>query len=169
MALIIPVKGIHPKFGNNCFLAENATVVGDVELGDNCSIWFNAVVRGDVHFIKIGSNTNIQDGAVIHCTYQKAPTIIGNKVSVAHNAVIHGCTVEDSVLIGMGAIVMDHAVIETGSIVAAGAVVLTNTIVESGYVYAGKPAKKIKKVGPELVEVFERTSNNYIKYAEWFK
>ena len=169
MALIIPVKGIHPKFGKNCFLAETATVVGDVEMGDNCSVWFNAVVRGDVHFIKIGDNTNIQDGAVIHCTYQKAPTIIGNKVSIAHNAVVHGCTVEDSVLIGMGAIVMDHAVIKTGSIVAAGAVVLANTIVESGYIYAGKPAKKIKKVGLELAEVFERTSNNYIKYAEWFK
>ena len=169
MALIIPVKGIHPKFGKNCFFAENATVVGDVVMGDNCSVWFNAVVRGDVHFIKIGDKTNIQDGAVIHCTYQKAPTIIGNKVSIAHNAVVHGCTVEDSVLIGMGAIVMDHAVIETGSIVAAGAVVLANTIVESGYMYAGKPAKKIRKVGPELAEVFERTSNNYIKYAEWFK
>jgi len=169
MAFIIPVKGIHPKFGKNCFLAETATVVGDVEMGDNCSVWFNAVVRGDVHFIKIGDKTNIQDGVVIHCTYQKAPTVIGNKVSIAHNAVVHGCTVEDSVLIGMGAIVMDHAVIETGSIVAAGAVVLANTIVEEGYVYAGKPAKKIKKVGPELAEVFERTSNNYIKYAEWFK
>lgn len=169
MALILPVKGIHPKFGKNCFLAENATVVGEVEMGDNCSIWFNAVVRGDVHFIKIGDNTNIQDGAVIHCTYQKAPTVIGNKVSIAHNAVVHGCTVQDKVLIGMGAIVMDHVVIETGSIVAAGAVVLANTIVEAGYVYAGKPAKKIKRVGPELGEVFERTANNYIKYAKWFK
>ena len=169
MALILPVKGIHPKFGKNCFLAENATVVGDVEMGDNCSVWFNAVVRGDVHFIKIGDNTNIQDGAVIHCTYQKAPTVIGNKVSIAHNAVVHGCTVQDKVLIGMGAIVMDHVVIETGSIVAAGAVVLANTIVEAGYVYAGNPAKKIKKVGQELGEVFERTANNYIKYAKWFK
>lgn len=169
MALILPVKGIHPKFGKNCFLAENATVLGEVEMGDNSSVWFNAVVRGDVHFIKIGDNTNIQDGAVIHCTYQKAPTVIGNKVSIAHNAVVHGCTVEDNVLIGMGAIVMDHAVIETGSIVAAGAVVLANTIVEAGYVYAGKPAKKIKRVGPELSEVFERTANNYIKYAKWFK
>ena len=169
MALILPVKGIHPKFGNNCFLAENSTVVGEVEMGDNCSVWFNAVVRGDVHFIKIGEKTNIQDGAVIHCTYQKAPTVIGSKVSIAHNAVVHGCTIEDKVLIGMGAIVMDHAVVETGSIIAAGAVVLSNTIVESGYVYAGKPAKKIKEVGPELGEVFERTANNYIKYAEWFK
>ncbi len=169
MALILPVKGIHPKFGKNCFLAENATVVGEVEMGDNCSIWFNAVVRGDVHFIKIGDNTNIQDGAVIHCTYQKAPTVIGNKVSIAHNAVVHGCTVQDKVLIGMGAIVMDNVVIETGSIVAAGAVVLANTILEAGYVYAGKPAKKIKKVGQELGEVFERTANNYIKYAKWFK
>lgn len=169
MALILPVKGIHPKFGKNCFLAENATIVGEVEMGNNCSVWFNAVVRGDVHFIKIGDNTNIQDGAVIHCTYQKAPTAIGNKVSIAHNAVVHGCTIEDKVLIGMGAIVMDHAVIESGSIVAAGAVVLSNTIVEAGYVYAGKPAKKIKRVSAELGEVFERTSNNYIKYAKWFK
>ena len=169
MALILPVKGIYPKFGENCFFAENATIVGEVEMGDNCSVWFNAVVRGDVHFIKIGNNTNIQDGAVIHCTYQKAPTVIGNKVSVAHNAVVHGCTIEDKVLIGMGAIVMDNAVVKTGSIVAAGAVVLSNTILEGGYVYAGKPAKKIKKVSPELGEVFERTSNNYIKYAEWFK
>jgi carbonic anhydrase/acetyltransferase-like protein (isoleucine patch superfamily) len=169
MALILPVKGIHPKFGTNCFLAENSTIVGEVEMGDNCSVWFNAVVRGDVHFIKIGEKTNIQDGAVIHCTYQKAPTEIGSKVSIAHNAVVHGCTIEDKVLIGMGAIVMDHAVVETGSIVAAGAVVLSNTIVEAGYVYAGKPAKKVKKVGPELSEIFERTANNYIKYAEWFK
>ena len=169
MALILPVKGIHPKFGTNCFLAENSTIVGEVEMGDNCSVWFNAVVRGDVHFIKIGEKTNIQDGAVIHCTYQKAPTEIGSKVSIAHNAVVHGCTIEDKVLIGMGAIVMDHAVVETGSIVAAGAVVLSNTIVEAGYVYAGKPAKKVKKVGPELSEIFERTANNYIKYAKWFK
>jgi carbonic anhydrase/acetyltransferase-like protein (isoleucine patch superfamily) len=169
MALILPVRGIHPKFGKNCFLAENATIVGEVEMGDNCSVWFNAVVRGDVHYIKIGDNTNIQDGAVIHCTYQKAPTEIGDKVSIAHNAVVHGCTIEDMVLIGMGAIIMDHAIVQTGSIVAAGAVVLENTVVESGYIYAGTPAKKVKGVDTELGEVFERTSNNYIKYAKWFK
>ena len=169
MALIKSILGKTPKFGSNCFLTENATIVGDVVLGNDCSVWFNAVVRGDVHFIKIGEKTNIQDGAVIHCTYQKAPTEIGSKVSIAHNAVVHGCTIEDKVLIGMGAIVMDHAVVETGSIVAAGAVVLSNTIVEAGYVYAGKPAKKVKKVGPELSEIFERTANNYIKYAKWFK
>jgi len=169
MALIKPVRGIEPIFGKNCYLAENATVVGEVEMGDNCSVWFNAVVRGDVHFIKIGNNTNIQDGAVIHCTYQKAPTVIGNNVSIAHNAIVHGCTVEDNVLIGMGAIVMDHALVQSGSIIAAGAVVLANTVVESGYVYAGMPAKKIKKVEGDLKEVFNRTANNYIKYAEWFK
>ena len=169
MALILPVRGIYPKFGKHCFFAENATIVGEVEMGDNCSVWFNAVVRGDVHYIKIGDDTNIQDGAVIHCTYQKAPVNIGNKVSIAHNAVIHGCTIEDNVLIGMGAIVMDHAIVETGSIVAAGAVVLENTRVESGYVYGGMPVRKIKKVDPELGTVFERTAKNYIKYAEWFK
>jgi len=169
MALILPVRGIHPKFGKNCFFAENATIVGEVEMGDNCSVWFNAVVRGDVHYIKIGNNTNIQDGAVIHGTYQEAPTEIGNNVSIAHNAIVHGCTIKDSVLIGMGAIVMDHAIVETGSIIAAGAVVQANTKVESGYVYGGMPARKIKKVDPELGTVFERTAKNYIKYAEWFK
>jgi len=169
MALVLPIRGIHPEFGTNCYLADNATVVGEVSMGNNCSIWFNAVVRGDVHFIKIGDNTNVQDGAVIHCTYKKAPTIIGNGVSIAHNAIVHGCTIEDNVLVGMGAIIMDHAVVQTGSIIAAGAVVLENSIVESGYIYAGIPAKKIKKVSDKMKEVFGRTSNNYIKYAKWFK
>lgn len=169
MALVLPVRGIHPEFGANCFLAENATVIGEVSMGDNCSVWFNAVVRGDVHFIKIGDNTNIQDGAIIHCTYQKAPTTIGNGVSIAHNAIVHGCSIEDNVLIGMGAIVMDHVVVQSGSIVAAGSVVLENSIVESGYIYAGTPAKKIKRVDDTMKEVFLRTSNNYIKYAKWFK
>jgi gamma-carbonic anhydrase len=169
MAFIYPVRGIHPKIGNNCFIAPNATVVGEVIMGDNCSIWFNAVVRGDVHSITIGNNTNIQDGAVIHCTYQKAKTIIGNNVSIAHNAIVHGCTVEDNVLIGMGAIVMDHAVVKAGSIIAAGAVVLQNTIVEPGVIYAGAPAKKVKDVSPELAEVFARTANNYVMYKDWFK
>lgn len=168
MALIKPVRGIHPVFGENCFLAENATVVGEVVMGNNCSVWFNAVVRGDVHSITIGNNTNIQDGAVIHCTYQKSKTVIGNNVSIAHNAIVHGCTIEDNVLIGMGAIVMDDAVVQSGSIVAAGAVVLAKTIVEAGYIYAGMPAKKIKPVGEEQGEVFARTANNYIKYARWF-
>jgi carbonic anhydrase/acetyltransferase-like protein (isoleucine patch superfamily) len=143
-------------------------VVGDVEMGDECSIWFNAVVRGDVHAIRIGNQVNIQDGAVIHCTYQKAPTTIGNQVSIAHNAIVHGCTIEDRVLIGMGAIVMDHAVVQTGSIVAAGAVVLQNTVVEAGWIYAGAPAKKLKPVGEELGEVFLRTANNYIMYGGWY-
>jgi gamma-carbonic anhydrase len=169
MAIIKPVRGIEPKFGNNCFLADNATVVGEVVMGDNCSVWFNAVVRGDVHSITIGNNTNIQDGAVIHCTYQKAKVVIGNNVSIAHNAIVHGCTIEDNVLIGMGAIVMDHAVVQSGSIVAAGAVVLANTIVESGYIYAGTPAKKVKAVEGDLKDIFLRTANNYIKYATWYE
>ncbi len=168
MALILPVRGIQPAFGKNCFLAENATVVGEVVMGNNCSVWFNAVVRGDVHSITIGDNTNIQDGAVIHCTYKKSKTIIGNNVSIAHNAIVHACTIEDNVLIGMGAIVMDDAVVKRGSIIAAGAVVLANTVVEPGFIYAGMPAKKIKPVGEELQGVFARTANNYVKYAKWY-
>jgi gamma-carbonic anhydrase len=136
--------------------------------GDNCSIWFNAVVRGDVNSITIGNNSNIQDGAVIHCTYKKSKVLIGNNVSIAHNAVVHGCTVEDNVLIGMNAVVMDDAVVQSGSIVAAGAIILAKTVVESGYIYAGAPARKVKKVGAELQDVFLRTANNYIKYAKWF-
>ena len=168
MALIIPVRGIEPKFGENCFFAENATIIGEVEMGDNCSVWFNAVVRGDVHYIRIGNNTNIQDGAVIHCTYRKAPTEIGNNVSIAHNAIVHGCTIEDNVLIGMGAIVMDQAVVKAGSIVAAGAVVLANTVVEPGCVYAGTPARKVKDVDDNMREIFQRTAQNYIMYAKWY-
>lgn len=137
-------------------------------MGDNCSIWFNAVVRGDVHSITIGNNTNIQDGAVIHCTYQKAKTVIGNNVSIAHNAIVHGCTVHDNVLIGMGAIVMDDAVVHSESIIAAGAVVLAGTVVEPGSIYAGMPAKKVKDVGENMQEVFSRTANNYIMYSKWF-
>jgi carbonic anhydrase/acetyltransferase-like protein (isoleucine patch superfamily) len=168
MAIIKSVRGIMPVFGENCYLAENATITGEVTMGDNCSVWFNAVIRGDVHSISIGNNTNVQDGAVIHCTYQKAKTVIGNNVSIGHNAIVHGCTVEDNVLIGMGAIVMDHAVVQTGSIVAAGAVVLMNTTVESGYIYAGVPAKKLKPVG-DLRGVFENTSKNYIMYSKWYQ
>jgi carbonic anhydrase/acetyltransferase-like protein (isoleucine patch superfamily) len=169
MALIKTVRGNAPRFGNNCFLAENATVVGEVVMGDNCTVWFNAVVRGDVHSITIGNNTNIQDGAIIHCTYQKAKTVIGNNVSIAHNAIVHGCTIEDNVLIGMGAIIMDDAVIESGSVIAAGAVVLAGTIVEAGSLYAGMPAKRIKDNSAEMKAVIERTARNYPMYAEWYK
>ena len=146
MALIKPVKGILPKFGKNCYLAENATVVGDVEMGDDCSVWFNSVVRGDVNSIRMGNKVNIQDGAVIHCTYQKTKTVLGNNVSIGHNAIVHGCTVHDNVLIGMGAIVMDNCIIHSNTIIAAGAVVLEGTEVEEGCIYAGVPAKKIKNI-----------------------
>ncbi len=170
MALIKPVKGISPKFGNNIYLAENATVVGDVVMGDDCSVWFNAVVRGDVNSIRMGNKVNVQDGAVIHCTYQKAPTNIGNNVSIGHNALVHGCTLHDNVLIGMGAIVMDHCVIGSNSIIAAGAVVLEKTIVEPGSVWAGVPAKKVKDINPELQKgEIERIANNYLMYSGWFK
>ncbi len=163
------MQGKTPKFGKNCYLTENATIVGDVIMGENCSVWFNAVVRGDVNSIIIGNNTNIQDGAIIHCTYQTANTIIGDNVSIAHNAIIHGCTVHDNVLVGMGAIIMDDAVIHSGSIIAAGAVVLEKTIVEPNSIYAGTPAKKIKNVGDDRKGVFERTAKNYIMYSKWFK
>lgn len=170
MAFILPVKGILPQFGNNIFLAPNATVVGDVSMGDDCSVWFNAVVRGDVHWIRMGNKVNIQDGAVIHCTYQKAPTTIGNNVSIGHNALVHGCTLEDNVLIGMGAIVMDNCVVERNSIVAAGAVLLENTRVESGSIYAGVPAKKVKQLSPEQFETLnQRIADNYVMYSSWFK
>lgn len=170
MALIKSVNGVSPVFGKNCFIADNATVVGDVIMGDNCSIWFNAVVRGDVHYIRIGNTVNIQDGAIIHCTYQKAPVNIGNYVSIAHRAIIHGCTIHDNVLIGMGAIIMDHAVIESNSVIAAGSVVLENTVVKSGSVYAGIPAKKIKDIDTALLEgQVQRIANSYIMYAGWYK
>jgi carbonic anhydrase/acetyltransferase-like protein (isoleucine patch superfamily) len=170
MALIKSVKGIEPKFGKNIYLAENATVVGEVVMGDDCTVWFNAIVRGDVNFIHVGNKVNIQDGAVIHCTYQKAPTIIGNNVSIGHNAIVHGCTLEDNVLIGMGAIVMDHAYIEKNSIIAAGAVVLENTRVKSGTIYAGVPAKQVKEVSAEQMKnLVERIANNYVMYADWFR
>lgn len=159
-----------PTFGENCFFAENSTIVGNVVMGDNCSVWFNAVVRGDVHYIKMGNKVNIQDGAVIHCTYQKHPTNIGNNVSIGHKAIVHGCTIEDNVLIGMGAIVMDNVVVGSNSIIAAGAVVLENTVVEAGSVYAGVPAKKVKDINQQLVKgEIERIANNYIMYADWFR
>jgi len=169
MAIIRAVRGHEPRFGSNCFFAENAVVVGEVIMGDQCTVWFNAVIRGDVNSITIGDNTNIQDGAVIHCTYQKAKTVIGSNVSIAHNAVVHGCTIEDNVLIGMGAIVMDGAVIGSHSVIAAGAVVLPGTIVEPGSMYAGTPARKMKDTSEEMKAVIQRTAKNYPMYAEWFK
>lgn len=170
MALIKTVNGFTPKLGDNCFLADNATLIGDIIMGDGCSVWFNTVVRGDVHYIRIGNNVNIQDGAVIHCTYQKAPVNIGNNVSIAHNAIVHGCTIHDNVLIGMGAIIMDNAIIESNSIVAAGALIPENTVVESGSVYAGVPAKKIKSIDKKLLEgQVNRIANSYQMYASWFK
>ena len=170
MSLIKSVRGFTPSFGKNIFLAETATVIGDVIMGDDCSVWYNAVVRGDVHWIRIGNKVNIQDGAVIHCTYQKAPTTIGNNVSIGHNAIVHGCTLEDNVLVGMGAIVMDHCVVEKNSLIAAGSVVLENMRVETGNIYAGVPAKKVKEISPEHFEQINmRIANNYVMYAEWFK
>lgn len=169
MALIKSVKGLSPTIGKDCFLADNATLTGDVVMGDHCSVWFNAVLRGDVHSIRIGNNVNIQDGVIVHCTYQKAPVSIGDNVSIAHNAIVHGCTIKDNVLIGMGAILMDHVVVESNSIVAAGAVVSKGTVVESGSVYAGVPAKKIKTVDVELLEgEINRIANSYNMYASWY-
>ena len=170
MALVKSIRGFTPKFGKNCYLAENATVIGDVVMGDQCSVWFNAVVRGDVHFIRIGNKVNIQDGAIIHCTYETAPTTIGNNVSIAHNAIVHGCTIKDNVLVGMNAIIMDNAVVGSNSIIAAGSVILENTVIEPGSVYAGIPAKKTKSTNKELTRhLLDRISKNYIKYAGWYK
>lgn len=170
MSNIITVRGKTPSMGNNFFLAPNAYVIGDVVCGDDCSFWFNAVVRGDVNAIRIGNKVNVQDGAVIHCTYERAATIIGNNVSIGHNAIVHGCRVDDNVLVGMGAIIMDHAHIGSNSIIAAGAVVLENTIVEPGSVYAGVPAKKVKQTSPEKISgEIERIANNYLVYSSWFK
>lgn len=170
MPLIKSVRGKYPVIPEDCFIAENATIVGDVVMGNLCSIWFSAVVRGDVNFIKIGNKVNVQDGAVIHGTYETAPTTIGNNVSIGHNALVHGCTINDNVLIGMGSIVMDNCVIESNCIIAAGAVVTKNTRVEAGSIYAGVPAKKVKDISPELVSgEINRIANNYIKYSSWFK
>lgn len=170
MPLILPVKGVLPNIPDDCYIAENATIVGDVVMGKECSVWFNAVVRGDVNSIRMGDRVNIQDGACIHCTYQKTKTIIGNNVSIGHHAIVHGCNVEDNVLIGMGAIVMDNVHIGKNSIIAAGAVVLEGTQVESGSIYAGVPAKKVKNISPELLEgEVERIANNYVMYSGWFK
>jgi gamma-carbonic anhydrase len=170
MAIIKPLNGKTPTFGTNCFLADNAVVIGEVVTGNNCSIWFGAVLRGDVHYIRLGNNVNVQDNATIHATYKKSPTNIGNNVSIAHNAVVHGCTIHDNVLIGIGAIVLDDAIIESNSIVAAGAVVTKGTVVESGSVYAGSPAKKIKTISPELLEgEIHRIADSYHMYASWYQ
>lgn len=168
--VIKEVNGKYPQIPEDCFVAENATIVGDVSFGEQCSVWFNAVVRGDVHYIKIGNKVNIQDGAVIHATYLKHPTTIGDNVSIGHNAIVHGCTIKDNVLIGMGAIVMDNCVIESNSIIAAGAVVTQNTVVESGVIYAGVPAKKVKDINAsDFAGEIERISNNYVMYSSWFE
>jgi carbonic anhydrase/acetyltransferase-like protein (isoleucine patch superfamily) len=170
MAVILPVKGISPVLGKDCYVAPNATIVGDVVMGDECSVWFNAVIRGDVNSIRIGNKVNIQDGAVIHCTYQKTKVNLGNHVSVGHNAIVHGCTVHDNVLIGMGAIVMDNCEIGSNTIIAAGAVVLEGTRVESGSIYAGVPAKKVKDISQDLISgEIERIANNYLMYSSWFR
>ena len=168
--LIKSVRGFTPKYGDDCFIAENATLIGDVIMGFQCSVWFQAVVRGDVNSILVGDRVNIQDGAVIHGTFERSATEIGNDVSIGHNAIVHGCTIEDQVLIGMGSIIMDDCVIGSNSIIAAGSVLPKNTIVPPGTVYAGVPAKKIKDVDPELQKgEIERISANYITYSSWFK
>lgn len=168
--IIRKLNGITPEFGEDCYFAENSVIVGDVVMGDQCSVWFNAVIRGDVHYIRMGDKVNIQDGAVVHCTYKKFPTVIGNNVSVGHNAIVHGCTIHDNVLVGMGAIVMDDCVVETNSIIAAGAVVTQGTHVDAGSIYAGVPAKKVKDIRQELISgEIERIADNYITYSGWYK
>jgi len=170
MALILPIKEVHPSFGDNCFLAPNATIVGDVVMGNDCSVWFNAVVRGDVNSIRIGNKVNIQDGAVLHCTYEKTKVVLGNNVSIGHNAIVHGCHVHDNVLIGMGAIVMDNCEIGSNTIIAAGAVVTEGTKVPSGCIFAGVPAKKVKDISEELIHgEIDRIANNYLMYSSWLK
>ena len=169
MATILPVLGKSPQFGKDCFVAPNATIVGNVTMGDNCSVWFNAVIRGDVNSITMGNKVNIQDGAVVHCTFEKAATVIGNNVSIGHNAIVHGCTIHDDVLIGMGAIVMDRCIVQSNSIVAAGAVVTEDTVVEEGTIYAGVPARKVKDISIDLIHgEIDRIAGNYLKYSTWF-
>ncbi len=170
MGIILPVNGISPRLGQNCFVAPNATIVGDVECGHDCSFWFNSVVRGDVNYVRLGNKVNIQDGAVLHCTYQKTTVELGNNVSVGHNAIVHGCKVHDNVLIGMGAIVMDNCEIGSNTIIAAGAVVTEGTVVPPGCIFAGVPAKKIKDISQELIAgEINRIAENYLKYSGWFK
>ena len=170
MALIKPIKGVLPKLHPTVWTAENAVIVGDVEMGQDCTVWFHAVIRGDVNSIRIGDSVNIQDGAIVHCTYKKADTIIGDRVSIGHRAIVHGCHIESDVLIGMGAMVMDHVYIPSQTIVAAGAVVTENMKLESGWIYAGLPAKKLKPIDDELAEyLIHRTARNYVKYASWYE
>lgn len=170
MPIIKPVNGKSPQIPDDCYVAENATIVGDVAMGSQCSVWFSAVIRGDVHYIKMGNKVNVQDGAVIHATYLKSPTNIGNNVSIGHNAIVHGCTIHNNVLVGMGSIIMDDCVVESNSIIAAGAVVTKKTRVESGSVYAGVPAKKVKDISEELISgEINRIADNYTKYSGWFK
>jgi len=170
MALILETNGSKPVFGQNTYIAENATIIGELSCGDDCSFWFQSVVRADVHFIKMGNKVNVQDGAIVHCTYKKAPVTIGNNVSIGHRAIVHGCTIHDNVLIGMGAIVMDHVVVESNVIVAAGAVVTEKMHLEANSIYAGVPAKKVKSIDPsQTQDIVERIANNYVMYADWYK
>ena len=170
MPIIKSVNGKSPQFPEDCYIAENATIVGDVIMGNQCSVWFNAVIRGDVHYITMGNKVNVQDGAVIHATYKTSPTNIGNNVSIGHNAIVHGCTIKDDVLIGMGSIIMDDCIVESNSIIAAGAVVTKNTRVESGSIYAGIPAKKVKDISKSLISgEIHRIANNYVKYSGWYE
>jgi len=169
MAYILPVKGKSPEFPDSCFIAPNATLVGDLQMGAHCSVWFNAVIRADVNYIKIGDYTNIQDAVVIHCTYEKCGTDIGNYVNIGHQAMIHGCRIEDHVLVGMGAIIMDEAVIEPYCIIAAGAIVLEHMRCESGYLYAGVPAKKIKPISEQQRQLLDQLPHNYVLYSSWFQ
>ena len=169
MATILACLGKNPEFGENCFIAPNATVIGDVIMGDECSVWFNAVVRGDVNYIRVGKRVNIQDGAIIHCTFEKNATEIGNNVSIGHSAIVHGCTIKDNVLVGMGAIIMDRCVVNSNTVIAAGAVVLEGTVIESNSIYAGVPAKKVKEISKDgLHTEIERIAKNYVKYSSWF-
>ena len=170
MALILPVKGIHPQIPDSCYIAPNATIVGDVIMGEECSVWFNAVIRGDVNSIRIGKRVNIQDGAILHCTYQKTQTQIGDEVSIGHQALVHGCTLHNHVLIGMGAIVMDHAIVHSNTIIAAGAVVLEKMVCDPHAIYAGVPAKKVKDISADLIhDEIERIAKNYVMYSSWFR
>ena len=170
MPLIKSVNNKNPQIPDDCYIADNATIVGEVTMGNQCSIWYNAVIRGDVHYIKIGNKVNVQDGAIIHATYQTSPTNIGNNVSIGHNAIVHGCTIHDNVLVGMGSIIMDDCIVESNSIIAAGAVVTKNTRVKAGSIYAGVPAKKVKDVSPELISgEINRIANNYVKYSKWYE
>ena len=169
MAIIKTVRGFIPDIHTSCFLADNAVVTGDVSIGKESSIWFNAVIRGDVNKVTIGERVNIQDNATIHCTYEKYETTIGNNVSIGHNAIVHGCTIQDNVLIGMGAMVLDGVVIPPLTMIAAGALVPERKVLESGYLYMGMPAKKVKPLSPEQLQFFiERTARNYVKYASWY-